>query len=84
MIPKDLEKRLEEIEVKIEELEDMVLENKLKIMNIISGRRVPETNIEYTKRISTTQKKGESEKAREVDDLKERVEKIKNMLRELK
>jgi len=84
MIPKDLEKRLEEIEVKIEELEDMVLENKLKIMNIIAGRKVPETKIEYAKRIPTTQKKGENEKAREVDDLKERVEKIKNMLRELK
>ena len=84
MIPKDLEKRLEEIEVKIEELEDMVLENKLKIMNIISERKVSETKIEYAKEIPRTQKKVESEKAREVDDLKERVEKIKNMLRELK
>lgn len=36
MLQQDLEKRLEEIETKIEELEDMVLDNKLKIMNLYS------------------------------------------------
>ena len=38
MLEKDLEKRLEEIETKIEELENMVLDNKLKIMSLLSER----------------------------------------------
>ena len=37
MLKEDLEKRLEDMECKIQELEDMVLDNKLKIMNIKSG-----------------------------------------------
>ncbi|UCG95136.1 MAG: hypothetical protein JSV92_03770 [archaeon] len=36
MLQSDLEKRLEEIEIKIEELEDMILDNRLKIMDIFS------------------------------------------------
>ena len=36
MFQEDLEKILEEIEAKIQELEDMILDNKLKIMDIYS------------------------------------------------
>lgn len=75
MLEKDLEKRLEEIETKIEELENMILDNKLKIMSLLSekeGEKFEKPN----KRKFTL--KSEEEKREE--NLTLRIKKIREML----
>ena len=98
MLKEDLEKRLEEMEMKIEELEDMVLANKLKIMDLTSkkGRKpkgmetveLPETKPvpkpEPAQKPVRRQKLFEKKpKDNQMDDLKGRTKKIKEMLRGL-
>ncbi len=88
----NLEKRLEEIEMKIEELEDMILDNKLKIMDIFSkmeGNKTPVIKSQREEHIPAPPKKSiiksiMPKKEGNVDDLKERARKIKSMLREMK
>jgi len=75
MLEKDLEKRLEEIETKIEELENMVLDNKLKIMSLLSERE-GEKFEKPNKRKFTL--KSEEEKREE--NLTLRIKKIREML----
>lgn len=109
MLQADLEKRLEEIENKIEELEDMILDNKLKIMKISSKpekegpKRVmfeeekKPKKIKLFKKVETTEnhssrmespkplnKVFRPKKKDDVEDLRSRAKKIKDMLREIK
>jgi|GEM_PF-1630466 len=98
MLQQDLEKRLEEIEMKIEELEDMMLENKLKLMNLCSKleeKNPPVVELEkrglppppQTKKFEISKpsffKLREPEMAGELE-MRERIKKIKGMLEELK
>lgn len=92
MLREDLEKRLEDIEAKIEELEDCILDNRLKIIELVKKmekRPGPELvkfeeSTEETApepRRPTFQKKDYT--PAETDDFKTRARKIKEMLREL-
>lgn len=99
MLQQDLEKRLEEIETKIEELEDMVLDNKLKIMNLYSREEEKKSSVvkfETVEKRMTREleekirplpvlkpKETEVKQERDLEDLNERAKKIKSMLRGL-
>ncbi len=99
MIKEDLDKRLEEIETKIQELEDMILDNKLKIMELQNKKPEEKENISLGKPAEEKKsdkkddkpikklfniKKIEEEKKGEEDELGHRAKKIKDMLRDLK
>ncbi len=77
MLEKDLEKRLEEIETKIEELENMILDNKLKIMSLLSERE--EEKFEKPNKRKFTLK---SEEEKREENLTLRIKKIREMLRD--
>lgn len=98
MLREDLEKRLDEIEAKIEELEDSILDNRLKIMEMAksmakkSGPELvtfdrPVEKVEPEPRkpvvIRKTAPSEDAEMPSETDDFRTRARKIKQMLREL-